>query len=86
VYDHPRVLIFRKTPAYSRALAKRLLGGVDLSRVRYGQRPMEATGGIIMLAHDTRIYVGLILMFLASLGGHWATLHKPRPVPQQESI
>lgn len=33
VYDHPKVLIFRKTPAYSRDQVRRVLGSVDLSSV-----------------------------------------------------
>jgi YYY domain-containing protein len=33
VYDHPKVLIFHKTSAYSRERAKEILGAVDLSHV-----------------------------------------------------
>ncbi len=33
VYDHPRVMIFRKTKAYSAAAARALLGPIDVSHV-----------------------------------------------------
>ena len=42
VYDHPRVLIFRKTERYSRQLAEAVLGRVDLSHVAYGLNPRQA--------------------------------------------
>ncbi|MCX7683178.1 MAG: DUF2298 domain-containing protein, partial [Anaerolineae bacterium] len=42
VYDHPRVLIFRKTERYSRQLAEEILGQVDLSHVAYGLNPRQA--------------------------------------------
>ncbi|HEY3290004.1 MAG TPA: DUF2298 domain-containing protein, partial [Anaerolineae bacterium] len=41
VYDHPRVLIFRKTAAYSRALAEQILGKYDLTRT-IQQTPLAA--------------------------------------------
>jgi hypothetical protein len=42
VYDHPRVLIFRKTPQYTRAKAEQILGIYDLSQV-VRQTAFEAT-------------------------------------------
>ncbi|HUV88882.1 MAG TPA: glycosyltransferase family 39 protein, partial [Anaerolineae bacterium] len=36
VYDHPRVLIFRKTAAYSREQVEQVLGGIDLTRALHG--------------------------------------------------
>ncbi|MFO7742443.1 MAG: DUF2298 domain-containing protein [Anaerolineae bacterium] len=43
VYDHPRVLIFAKTEAYSRNLVEGILGRVDLARAQHGLTPQEAT-------------------------------------------
>ena len=43
VYDHPRVLIFRKTADYSTGEVERILGAVDLDRVLHGLTPVEAT-------------------------------------------
>jgi len=42
VYDHPRVLIFRKTPAYSQQLVEEVLGGIDVERALHGLKPIEA--------------------------------------------
>jgi len=50
VYDHPRVLIFKKTPNYSRALAEAIFSKVDLKRA-YVQAPVEAVNvpnGLLM--------------------------------------
>ena len=41
VYDHPRVLIFKKTSAYSRSLAQQVLGKYDLTRT-IQQTPLAA--------------------------------------------
>ncbi len=51
VYDHPDCLIFRKTEAYSPALAASVLGTVDLNRVAIGQTPHEATPSAVAAAH-----------------------------------
>lgn len=40
VYDHPKVLIFQKTPAYSHEKLTALLYGIDLSEV-YRQKPID---------------------------------------------
>ena len=41
VYDHPRVLIFRKTEEYSRELAEARLGWVDVDNALHGQDPTK---------------------------------------------
>ncbi len=43
VYDHPRVLIFRKTEAYSRQLVASVLGDIDVEKAAHGLKPTEAT-------------------------------------------
>ncbi|MCL5999834.1 MAG: DUF2298 domain-containing protein [Chloroflexi bacterium] len=55
VYDHPRVLIFKKTPAYSRALAEQVLGKYDLTRT-IQQTPLKAvnTPGGMLFDDKTR--------------------------------
>ena len=52
VYDHPDVFIFRKTGGYSRELAERVLGRVDLERVMRGLKPAAATAAPDLLAFD----------------------------------
>ncbi len=42
VYDHPRVLIFRKTSSYSRERVEAILGRVDLSKAMIGLRTVNA--------------------------------------------
>jgi YYY domain-containing protein len=52
VYDHPRVLIFRKTEAYSSQAVKEILGDIELERVQRGRTPREATQAPDMLRFD----------------------------------
>jgi hypothetical protein len=43
VYDHPRVLVFRKTADYSRERVMAMLGGVDIDQAQHGLRPRDYT-------------------------------------------
>lgn len=52
VYDHPRVLIFRKTEEYAPQVVERILGQVDLGRVQRGLTPQQATGAAGTLEFD----------------------------------
>ncbi len=56
VYDHPRVLIFRKTEAYSRQLVEEVLGGIDLERVLHGLNPHQATVAPDLLEFDPQTW------------------------------
>ncbi|MGQ9814202.1 MAG: DUF2298 domain-containing protein, partial [Candidatus Roseilinea sp.] len=77
VYDHPRVLIFRKTPAYSRALAEQVLGKYDLTRV-IRQTPLQAVNTPRgMLFDDTTREA-------QQAGGTWRELF-PRESPLNQS-
>ncbi len=77
VYDHPRVLIFRKTPAYSRGLAEQALGKFDLTRV-LRQTPLQAVNTPRgMLLDDTA-------RAAQQAGGTWRELF-PRESPLNQS-
>ncbi len=79
VYDHPTVLIFAKTPAYTRQLAEALLPPSLLDHVRW-MTPLEATRGKNdidgqSLLMDTRTNIA------QASGGTWHRLFK-RDAPQ----
>jgi len=56
VYDHPRVLIFRKTDAYSPELVKGVLGGIDVDRALHGLTPRQATAAPDLLEFDAQTW------------------------------
>ena len=67
VYDHPRVQLFAKTPAYSHAAAWRVLGAVDWSSiVRLSPKNATAAPTGLMLPEIRRIQ--------DQHGGTWSTL------------
>jgi YYY domain-containing protein len=68
VYDHPRVLIFRKTEAYSRQLVDDVLGKVDLQRVVQGWSPRQATAAPDMLKLDSETWAD------HQIGGTWSDM------------
>jgi YYY domain-containing protein len=76
VYDHPRVLIFKKT-TYTRTLGEQLFGKYDLARVIY-QSPLDAanTPGGMLLDQRTRE--------AQQAGGTWRDLF-PRTSPLNQS-
>ncbi|MBI4791017.1 MAG: glycosyltransferase family 39 protein [Chloroflexi bacterium] len=71
VYDHPKVLIFKKTPQYSRAKAEALFNSVDLSEV-YRFTPMVATQAetALLLTPDQRE--------AQMRGGTWSEIFDPK--------
>jgi len=68
VYDHPRVLIFGKTDAYSRQLVDGVLGGIDVERVLRGLTPLEATAAPDMLEFDPQTWAE------QQAGGTWSEM------------
>ncbi len=77
VYDHPRVLLFKKTPAYSRENAQRILGVNDLSRV-IRQTPMNSVNAPHGLLLDQKT------LEAQQAGGTWSELF-PRNSPLNQS-
>jgi hypothetical protein len=70
VYDHPRVLIFRKTSTYSRQQVEEVLGGIDVEHAQHGLTPKQATAGLYLLMGDSRLYAGLAVLFLVGFLVH----------------
>ena len=68
VYDHPRVLIFRKSEAYSQALVEAVLGEIDLERAQHGRTPREATRAPNMLKFDKATWTD------QQAGGTWSEM------------
>jgi len=67
VYDHPRVLIFVKTKAYSQERVEAVLGGIDLGQAQHGLTPGEATNPIFR--REWAWFLGsLAALALAGLG------------------
>ncbi|MFQ6101717.1 MAG: DUF2298 domain-containing protein [Anaerolineae bacterium] len=68
VYDHPRVLIFRKTAAYSRRRVEEVLGGIDVSRALNGLSPRQATAAPNLLEFDSQTWAE------QQAGGTWSEM------------
>ncbi|MDY7078672.1 MAG: glycosyltransferase family 39 protein, partial [Chloroflexota bacterium] len=68
VYDHPRVLIFRKTPDYSRHLVEEVLGGIDVERALHGLTPSQVTAAPDFLEFDPETWAE------QQAGGTWSEM------------
>jgi YYY domain-containing protein len=68
VYDHPRVLLFRKTEDYSTELVRRVLDKVDLERVQHGRTPQQATEAPNLLRFETEMWAE------QQAGGTWSAM------------
>lgn len=80
VYDHPRVLVFRKTSAYSRQFAEKILGKYDLARLVV-QTPAKAATSPHGLVFDE------ITQKQQNDGGGWQDIFpKSSPLNQSEIL
>jgi YYY domain-containing protein len=68
VYDHPRVLIFRKTDAYSPQLVEEVLGRAALERPIQGFSPRQATAAPNLLVIDPKTWAE------QQAGGTWSEM------------
>jgi YYY domain-containing protein len=66
VYDHPKVTIFRKAPAYSSENTRQILASVSLDDVLRGQRPANAASTGLLLTPSERAQV--------RAGGTWSDI------------
>jgi YYY domain-containing protein len=72
VYDHPRVLIFRKADAYSRERVMQVLGGIDLDQAYLGLRPKELTSVPDLMEFDDETWAQ------QQAGGTWSDMFNSR--------
>jgi len=80
VYDHPRVLIFRKTANYSRSKAEAILGKFDLNE-RVVQTPLQATKS------PNGLIFGQAIQEAQQYGGTWNELFPPNsPLNQSQPL
>ena len=79
VYDHPKVIILKKTPRYSSARARALLGDIELERV------MRLTPLASMASHH-----GLMLtpveQEVQRLGGTWRAMFNPEAIANRVPV
>jgi hypothetical protein len=81
VYDHPHVLILKKTGAYSRERAEAVLAGVDVTQAQHGLTARAATatafrlGGIWFAA--SLVVLGLIALAVAVRAQRQAATRPP---------
>ena len=68
VYDHPRVLIFRKGSGYSRGRVEAALGGIDVARALHGRKPIEVTAAPDLLEFDPQTWAE------QQAGGTWSEM------------
>jgi len=68
VYDHPRVLVFRKTAAYSRERVREVLGGIDVARALHGLKPVQVTAAPDLLEFDPQTWAE------QQAGGTWSEM------------
>ncbi len=69
VYDHPRVLIFRKTEDFSLRRVVEILGKIDIEQAQHGLRPIDVSITLTLLE------TGLILVGVLALFGLCAHAH-----------
>ncbi|MDO8689359.1 MAG: hypothetical protein Q7R39_05005, partial [Dehalococcoidia bacterium] len=72
VYDHPKVLIFKKVPSFSLDRVRQLLSAVSLDNVvRQGQKDASSTG--LLMPAD--------LLQANQTGGTWTQIFEPQGLP-----
>ena len=74
VYDHPKVLIFKKTAAFSPDKARAILSRADLDAVVHMSPAQVGTGGLLMSP---------ALQAAQRLGGTWSRLFRPDDLANQ---
>ena len=74
------MLVFCKTPAYSRPLVEKVLGEIDVERAQHGLKPIQATSDLYLLAGDSRLYVRLAVVALAGFAVYKTARKRGRSV------
>ncbi len=79
VYDHPRVQLFRKTPAFSRIGAEQLLGGINWNAILplNAKQATELPDGLMLTADEQRTQ---------TTSGTWGALFDPTSFANQVPV
>ena len=85
VYDHPRVLIFAKSPAYSRETAERLLPESLLAAVRW--TTARGVGAVERLGAATdRLLMDARTQIVQRLGGTWSRIFDRQALQNRSDV
>ena len=83
VYDHPHVLIFKKTQTYSRERAEAVLAGIDISQAQHGLTARNATTPAFRLGWGwlagSLAMLGLAGLAVRARAQREVTTHAPDP-------
>jgi YYY domain-containing protein len=84
VYDHPRVLIYKKTPAYNREQVQALLGdGIDWANVAHWLNPRDVPAWKRTHQQQNDLMLSTAERRVQEQGGTWRSIFDPGSLPNR---